>query len=124
MAYIMDINEEERVKEKIVEIGRAHFETESTQFTILDAPKSYVPNMISGASQADVGVLGEFETGYERGGQTREHVQLAKILGVTKLLVVVNNIDDPIVNRAKERYDEIESKMILFLRQSGYNVKK
>ncbi|RYR17708.1 hypothetical protein Ahy_B03g062404 isoform A [Arachis hypogaea] len=132
MAYIMDTNEEERVKGKTVEVGRAHFETESTRFTILDAPghKSYVPNMISGASQADVGVLvisarkGEFETGYERGGQTREHVQLAKTLGVTKLLVVVNKMDDPTVNWAKERYDEIESKMIPFLRQSGYNVKK
>ncbi|RHN43880.1 putative protein-synthesizing GTPase [Medicago truncatula] len=132
MAYIMDTNEEERVKGKTVEVGRAHFETETTRFTILDAPghKSYVPNMISGASQADIGVLvisarkGEFETGYERGGQTREHVQLAKTLGVTKLLVVVNKMDDPTVNWSKERYDEIESKMIPFLKQSGYNVKK
>ncbi|GMI96361.1 hypothetical protein like AT1G18070 [Hibiscus trionum] len=132
MAYIMDTNEEERVKGKTVEVGRAHFETETTRFTILDAPghKSYVPNMISGASQADVGVLvisarkGEFETGYERGGQTREHVQLAKTLGVTKLLVVVNKMDDHTVNWSKERYDEIESKMIPFLRSSGYNVKK
>ncbi|CAK8579713.1 unnamed protein product [Lathyrus sativus] len=132
MAYIMDTNEEERAKGKTVEVGRAHFETETTRFTILDAPghKSYVPNMISGASQADIGVLvisarkGEFETGYEKGGQTREHVQLAKTLGVTKLLVVVNKMDDPTVNWAKERYDEIESKMIPFLRQSGYNVKK
>ena len=40
----------------------------------------------------DVGVLvisarkGEFETGFERGGQTREHALLAKTLGV-RLLV-------------------------------------
>ncbi|KAI5441527.1 uncharacterized protein LOC127108974 isoform X5 [Lathyrus oleraceus] len=132
MAYIMDTNEEERAKGKTVEVGRAHFETETSRFTILDAPghKSYVPNMISGASQADIGVLvisarkGEFETGYEKGGQTREHVQLAKTLGVSKLLVVVNKMDDPTVNWSKERYDEIESKMIPFLKQSGYNVKK
>lgn len=46
---------------------------------------------------------GEFETGYERGGQTREHVQLAKTLGVSKLLVVVNKMDEPTVNWSKER---------------------
>ncbi|CAN6804234.1 unnamed protein product, partial [Brassica oleracea] len=132
MAYIMDTNEEERAKGKTVEVGRAHFETETTRFTILDAPghKSYVPNMISGASQADIGVLvisarkGEFETGYERGGQTREHVQLAKTLGVSKLVVVVNKMDDPTVNWSKERYDEIEQKMVPFLKSSGYNTKK
>ncbi|KAG0469491.1 hypothetical protein HPP92_016191 [Vanilla planifolia] len=132
MAYIMDTNEEERIKGKTVEVGRAQFETENTRFTILDAPghKSYVPNMISGASQAEVGVLvisarkGEFETGYEKGGQTREHVQLSKTLGVSKLVVVVNKMDDPTVHWSKERYDEIEAKMIPFLKSSGYNVKK
>ncbi|KAJ4752649.1 GTP-binding elongation factor Tu family protein [Rhynchospora pubera] len=132
MAYIMDTNEEERVKGKTVEVGRAHFETDNTRFTILDAPghKSYVPNMISGASQADIGVLvisarkGEFETGYEKGGQTREHVLLAKTLGVAKLVVVINKMDDPTVNWNKSRYDEIESKMAPFLKTSGYNIKK
>ncbi|XP_062218968.1 uncharacterized protein LOC133918884 isoform X1 [Phragmites australis] len=132
MAYIMDTNEEERSKGKTIEVGRAHFETETTRFTILDAPghKSYVPNMISGASQADIGVLvisarkGEFETGYERGGQTREHVLLAKTLGVTKLVVVINKMDDPTVEWSKDRYDEIEGKMTPFLKSSGYNVKK
>ncbi|KAH9293822.1 hypothetical protein KI387_040974, partial [Taxus chinensis] len=111
MAYIMDTNEEERTKGKTVEVGRAHFETEKSRFTILDAPghKTYVPNMISGASQADVGVLvisarkGEFETGFEKGGQTREHAMLAKTLGVSKLLVVVNKMDEPTVLWSKER---------------------
>ncbi|GKV39919.1 hypothetical protein SLEP1_g47613 [Rubroshorea leprosula] len=81
--------------------------------------------MISGAAQADIGVLvisahkGEFETGYEKGGQTCEHVQLAKTMGLSKLFMVVNKMDDPTVNWSKERYDEIESKMVPFLSSSG-----
>ena len=79
-----------------MEVGRAHFDTETKRYTIMDAPghKNYVPNMIAGAVQADVGILvisarrGEFETGFERGGQTREHALLAKTLGVKYLVVV------------------------------------
>ncbi|KAK9839006.1 hypothetical protein WJX74_007734 [Apatococcus lobatus] len=138
MAYIMDTNEEERAKGKTVEVGRALFETEKKRYTILDAPghKNYVPNMIAGAAQADVGVLvvaarkGEFETGFERGGQTREHAQLAKTLGVAKLVIAINKMDDPSITGpngewSKERYDEIQTRMLPFLKsQCGYNPKK
>lgn len=128
LAYIMDTNEEEKAKGKTVEVGRAHFETPNRRFTILDAPghKSYVPNMISGASQADIGVLiisarkGEFETGFERGGQTREHALLAKTLGVDKLILAINKMDDPSVCWAKERFDEIKQKLAPFLKSSGF----
>ena len=59
MAYIMDINEDERDRGKTVEVGRASFETEKKRYTILDAPghKNYVPNMIGATTQADVGIL-------------------------------------------------------------------
>ncbi|XP_028118442.1 uncharacterized protein LOC114315992 isoform X2 [Camellia sinensis] len=43
MAYIMDTNEEERVKGKTVEVGRAHFETKTSRFIILDAPVQLIP---------------------------------------------------------------------------------
>ena len=100
------------VQGKTVEVGRAAFETEKKRYTILDAPghKAYVPNMIGGAAQADVGVLvisarrGEFEAGFDRGGQTREHVMLAKTAGVRRLVVAINKMDDATVNWDKERY--------------------
>merc|ERR1712100_759034 len=105
LAFIMDTNEEERAKGKTVEVGRAHFDSPSKRYTILDAPghKNYVPSMIAGACQADVGVLvisarkGEFETGFERGGQTREHALLAKTLGVRMLILAINKMDDSTV---------------------------
>ena len=104
LAYIMDTNEEERNKGKTVEVGRAHFVTDTKRYTLLDAPghKNYVPNMIGGTAQADVGVLvisarkGEFETGFDRGGQTREHAMLAKTLGIQQLIVMVNKMDEQI----------------------------
>ena len=128
LAFIMDTNDEERSKGKTVEVGRAEFNTDDRRFTVLDAPghKSYVPNMIQGASQADVGVLvisarrGEFETGFERGGQTREHTLLAKTLGIRHLVVVVNKMDESTVLWSKERYDEIVQKLGQFLKKSGF----
>ncbi|KAL6071808.1 G1 to S phase transition 2 [Balamuthia mandrillaris] len=131
LAFIMDQNKEEREKGKTVEVGRAHFATEKRRFTILDAPghKNYVPNMIGGAQQADVAVLvisarkGEFETGFDRGGQTREHATLAKTLGVRQLVVVINKMDDKTVEWGKDRYDEIVGKLTPFLKQTGFGPK-
>jgi peptide chain release factor subunit 3 len=132
LAFIMDTNEEERAKGKTVEVGRAMFETDVKRYTILDAPghKNYVPNMIMGASQADIGILvisarkGEFETGFDRGGQTREHAMLAKTLGVSYLVVVINKMDDTTVQWKKQRFDECVSKLRPFLKGCGFTIKR
>jgi peptide chain release factor subunit 3 len=85
--------------------------------------------MISGAAQADVAILvisarkGEFETGFEKGGQTREHVMLVKTAGVGKIVVVINKMDDPTVEWAKERYEEVKEKLTPFIRMAGFNLK-
>lgn len=47
---------------------------------------------------------GEFETGFEKGGQTREHAMLAKTAGVKHLIVLVNKMDDPTVNWSLDRW--------------------
>ncbi|MCJ1273170.1 translation termination factor GTPase eRF3 [Puttea exsequens] len=129
LSWALDLTKEERAKGKTVEVGRGFFETEKRRYTILDAPghKTFVPNMIGGASQADVGILvisarkGEYETGFEKGGQTREHAILAKTQGVNKLVVVVNKMDDPTVEWSHNRYKECTDKLLSFLsRQVGY----
>ena len=138
LAFIMDTNPEERARGKTVDVGRAEFETAARRFTLLDAPghATYVPAMINGASQADIGVLvisarrGEFEAGFERDGQTREHALLAKTLGIKKLVIAVNKMDDPTAvtdegTWNQERYDCIVGKLKPFLRKScGYAILK
>lgn len=117
LSWALDTNQEERDKGKTVEVGRASFESEKKRFTILDAPghAGFVPNMISGAAQADIGVLvisarkGEFETGFERKGQTREHAMLAKTAGVRHLVVLINKMDDPTVQWLEDRYEECKT---------------
>lgn len=131
LSWALDTNQEERDKGKTVEVGRAQFETSQKKFTLLDAPghKSFVPNMIGGAAQADLGVLvisarkGEFETGFERGGQTREHAMLAKTAGVKHLVILINKMDDPTVEWEQERYEECKEKLIPFLKKVGFNPK-
>lgn len=128
LSWALDTNLEEREKGKTVEVGRAYFETEKKHFVILDAPghRGFVPNMIGGASQADIAVLvisarkGEFETGFERGGQTREHAMLVKTAGVKYLIVLINKMDDSTVNWDPDRYNEIKDKLVPYLKKCGF----
>ncbi|XP_018325494.1 HBS1-like protein [Agrilus planipennis] len=125
-AWVLDETGEERNRGITMDVGKSQFETNSKIVTLLDAPghKDFIPNMIAGAGQADVAVLvvdatrGEFETGFDYGGQTREHALLVRSLGVSQLAVAINKLDT--VNWSKERFDEIIQKLKVFLKQAGF----
>ncbi|KAL7721002.1 Guanine nucleotide regulatory protein [Entamoeba marina] len=128
LAYIMDQIEEEKNKGITIDVARALFETNKKRYTILDAPghRSFVPNMISAAAQADIAVLivsartNEFETGFKKGGQTCEHSQLCKIAGVKTIIIGVNKMDEKTVMWNKQRYDEIVNGITPFLIKTGF----
>ena len=84
--------------------------------TLYSVLYSLFPSLVSsliagGAAQADIGVLvvsarkNEFEQGFDRGGQTREHAMLALTLGISKLVVLVNKMDT--CDWSEERFKQI-----------------
>ncbi|KAH7105560.1 P-loop containing nucleoside triphosphate hydrolase protein [Auriculariales sp. MPI-PUGE-AT-0066] len=129
-AWEMDGTEEERQKGVTKDIAQRTMITQSRHITILDAPghKDFIPNMISGAAQADAALLvvdssvGSFESGFDRGGQTQEHMQLVRSLGVTQIVVAVNKLD--MVEWSQQRYDEICTKLSQFLQQTGFQASR
>jgi len=63
---------------------------------------------------------GEFEAGYSKNGQTREHALLAFTLGVRQMIVCCNKMDDKSVNWSETRYNEIKEEVGKFLLKVGY----
>lgn len=127
LAWVLDQRTEERNRGVTIDIATNRFETDTTAFTILDAPghRDFIPNMIAGASQADFAILvidastGAFESGLK--GQTREHSLLIRSMGVSRIIVAVNKLDT--VGWSQERFDEIQHQVSGFLSATGFQPK-
>ncbi len=128
LAWVLDQGTEERSRGVTMDVATNRFETDTTRFTMLDAPghRDFIPSMIAGASQADFAVLvidagtGAFESGLK--GQTREHSLLIRSMGVSRVVVAVNKLDS--VGWARDRFDEIRQQVSGFLSATGFTAKK
>jgi len=131
-AYFLDKLAEERKRGITIDLAFRKFETKSKYFTIIDAPghQDFVKNMITGASQADAAILvfsaktSEFAAAISDNGQGREHAFLARTLGVKKIVLAINKMDDASVGYREDRYNEVKDEVEKLLKIVGYNTEK
>ena len=141
-AWLLDENPQERAHGITMDIATKTLETPHYQLVLLDAPghSDHVPAMITGASQADacllvVDVTDATSSRTSRGnnnnnssnnnntaldaGQLKEHVYLARGLGVLQMLVVVNKMD--MVGWSQEAFERVVQTLTPFLKQVGFS---
>jgi len=118
-AWVMDNLKEERERGITIDIAHKRFDTPKFYFTVVDCPghRDFVKNMITGASQADAAILvvaapdGVME-------QTKEHVFLARTLGITQLIIAVNKMDA--VKYEEKRFNEVKKDLTDLIKMVGY----
>jgi elongation factor 1-alpha len=118
-AWVMDNLKEERERGITIDIAHKRFDTNKFYFTIVDCPghRDFVKNMITGASQADAALLvvaapdGVME-------QTKEHVFLARTLGINQLIIGINKMDAS--KYEEKRYDEVKEQLSQLIKMVGY----
>ncbi len=118
-AWVMDNLKEERERGITIDIAHKRFDTPKFYFTVVDCPghRDFVKNMITGASQADAAILvvaapdGVME-------QTKEHVFLARTLGITQIIIAINKMDA--VKYDEKRYNEVKKDLSDLIKMVGY----
>lgn len=118
-AFVMDNLKEERERGVTIDLAHKKFETDKYYFTVIDAPghRDFIKNMITGASQADAGVLVVAASDSVM-AQTKEHVFLSKTLGVSQLIVAVNKMD--MVNYAEDKFNKVKEDVSALLKTVGF----
>lgn len=120
----MDYNQIDKAPEEKargITIATAHveYQTDSRHYSHVDCPghADYIKNMITGASQMDGAIIVVSATDGQM-PQTREHLLLAKQVGVTNLVVFINKVD---AVDDKEMLELVEMEMRELLGTYGFD---
>jgi elongation factor Tu len=112
---------EEKARGITIALHHSEYETPKRHYAHIDAPghADYIKNMITGAAQMDGAVLVVAATDGAM-PQTREHVLLARQVGVPKIIVFLNKcdmVDDP------DMLDLVEEELRELLDKNGFDGK-
>jgi elongation factor Tu len=109
---------EERARGITIAIAHVEYESDKRHYAHVDCPghADYVKNMITGAAQMDGGIL-VVSAADGVMPQTREHILLAKNVGVPSLVVFLNKVD--MVDDA-EMIDMVEEEVRDLLKEYGF----
>lgn len=121
LAWIFDNLKEERERGVTIDVAHKRFDTDKYYITIIDAPghRDFVKNMITGTSQADAAILVVAAPDGVM-AQTKEHMFLARTLGVKQMIVAINKIDDTKPAYDKSRYDAVKADVDKLAKSVGY----
>ncbi len=120
-AFVMDNLKEERERGVTIDLAHKKFETDKFYFTIIDAPghKDFIKNMITGTSQADAAVIVvSANPGDGVQAQTKEHIFLARTLGVQQVIIYINKMD--MAKYEEKRFIEVKEQVSALLKTVGY----
>nr|BAA12288.1 peptide elongation factor 1 alpha [Glugea plecoglossi] len=117
-AYVMDMSAAERERGITITTSLMKLETSKHMLNVIDCPghQDFIKNMVTGAAQADVGVVlvpcatGEFESCIS-GGTLKDHIMISGVLGCRKLIVCVNKVDTIDEKNRISRFDEVAKEM-------------
>ncbi|MEK6807735.1 MAG: translation elongation factor EF-1 subunit alpha [Nanoarchaeota archaeon] len=124
-AFVMDKAKEEQERGVTIDLSYQEFPTQKYMFTIIDAPghKDFIKNMITGTSQADAALLVvSANPGDGIQEQTKEHVFLAKTLGVPQIIIGINKMD--MAKYEEKRFNEVKADLEKLLKGVGYDITK
>ena len=115
----IDSAPEEKARGITIALHHSEYETPNRHYAHIDAPghADYIKNMITGAAQMDGAVLVVAATDGVM-PQTREHILLAKQVGLKKLIVFLNKVD--MVAEA-DLIDLVEEETRELLTKQGYD---
>jgi elongation factor Tu len=114
----LDNSPESRAKSLTISVAHVEYETENRHYAHVDCPghRDYVKNMITGAAQMDGAIL-VVSSADGSMPQTREHILLARQVGVPKIVVFVNTFGEA----DKEILELIESEVRELLKKYEYD---
>src|ERR1700741_320574 len=109
---------EEKARGITIALHHSEYETPKRHYAHIDAPghADYIKNMITGAAQMDGAVLVVAATDGVM-PQTREHILLARQVGVPKIIVFLNKVD---MVDDKDLVDLVEEEVRDLLTKQGY----
>ena len=109
---------EEKARGITIALHHSEYETPKRHYAHIDAPghADYIKNMITGAAQMDGAILVVAATDGAM-PQTREHILLARQVGVPKIIVFLNKTD---MVDDKEMVDLVEAEVKELLAKQGY----
>jgi elongation factor Tu len=110
---------EEKARGITINISHNEYATDARHYAHIDAPghADYIKNMITGAAQMDGAILVVAATDGAM-PQTREHVLLAKQVGVPKMIVFLNKCD---MVDDKDMIDLVEEEIRELLTKQGFD---